>query len=162
MLKSLYIYIYVENWRLKFLIIQEKGTAIEQVREEEKIKRVFLQKIRSYEEGRGEGVKLEFEHIPRIGEERSPLYEGIIRLMLFIDNMVSWDSKALITETMKIVIKTAAGLTKKKETENLTRPDQRSGEEYAKRVLQFLEEEEAKENKISEEGETIELYPKGD
>ena len=88
------------------------------------------------------------------------MYEGIIRLMMFIDNIVSWSSKAMRTEMMKIVI-VAAGLTKKKGMENLTRPDQRSGEEYAKRVLQFLEEEEAKKNKISEEGETIDLYPKG-
>ena len=82
----------LEKWRLKFLIILEKGTTIEQVREEAKIERVFLQKIRRYKKGRGEGVKMEFEHIPKIGEERSPLYEGIIRLMMFIDNMVSWDS----------------------------------------------------------------------
>ena len=79
--------------------------------------------------------------------------------MMYIDNMVSWDGKAMRTEMMKIVIKKAAGLAEKKGTENLTRTDQRSGEEYAKRVLQFLEEEEAKKNEISEEDETIDLYP---
>ena len=70
----------LEKWRLKFLMILKKGMVKEQIREEAKIERVFLQKIRSYEEGRGEGVELEFEHIPKIGEKRSPLYEGIIRI----------------------------------------------------------------------------------
>ena len=84
----------LEKWRLRFLIIIEKGTTIEQVREEEKIRRVFFQKIRSYEEGRSEGVKPEFEHIPKIGEgTRRTLYEGIIRLMMYIDNMASWLGK---------------------------------------------------------------------
>ena len=90
-------------------------------------------------------MKPEFEHIPKIGEgTRRTLYEGIIRLMMYIDNMASWDRKAMRIERMKIVIQKAAGLAEKKGTENLTLPDQRSGEEYAKRVLQFLEEEEAK------------------
>ena len=40
----------LEKWRLKFLIIPEKGTVKEQIRQEAKIERVFLQKIRSYEE----------------------------------------------------------------------------------------------------------------
>ena len=120
----------LEKWRLRFLIIIEKGMTIEQVREEKKT-RVFFQKIRSYEEGRSEGVK--------IGEVTlSTLYEGIIRLMMYIDNMTSWDRKAMRIERMKIVIQKAAGLAEKKGTENLTLPDQRSGEEYAKRVLGFL------------------------
>ena len=56
------------------------------------------------------------------------MYEGIIRLTMFIDSMVSWDSKAMRTDTIKMVIKKAAGLAEKKGTENLTRSDQRSGE----------------------------------
>ena len=70
-------------------------------------------------------MKLEFEHIPKIGEERGTLYEGIIQLMMYIDIMVSWDRKAMITEKMKIVIQKALGLAEKKGTEDLTLPDQR-------------------------------------
>ena len=49
--------------------------------------------------------------------------------MMFIDSMVSWDSKAMRTDMIKRVIKKAAGLADKKGMENSTRPDQRSGEE---------------------------------
>ena len=54
----------LEIWRLKFLVLQETGTRLEQ--EEEKIATTFFQKIRSYEEGKIEGEDIQLENIPRL------------------------------------------------------------------------------------------------
>ena len=69
------------------------------------------------------------------------MYDWLILLMIYIDKMVSWDwdVKEIRTDRMKIVIQEAAVLAKRKGTEQLTVPNQGSGEEYARRVLEFLE-----------------------
>ena len=61
--------------------------------------------------------------------------------MIYMDKMVNWDwdVKEMRTGRMKIVIQEAAVLAKRKGTEKLTVPNQGSGEEYTRRVLEFLE-----------------------
>ena len=49
--------------------VRETGTALEQTREEKIITRIFFQKIRRYEDGKGEEGELKFEDIPRLGED---------------------------------------------------------------------------------------------
>ena len=84
---------------------------------------------------------MKFEDIPRLGEDWDGLYDWLILLMIYIDKMVNWDwdVKEMRTGRMKIVIQEAAVLAKRKGTEQLTVPDQGSGEEYARRVLEILE-----------------------
>ena len=43
----------LKRWRKRFIRIQETGTRLEQEQEEKEVVRIFLQKIRSYEEGKG-------------------------------------------------------------------------------------------------------------
>ena len=47
--------------------------------------------------------------------------------------------RAMRTDRMKIVIQEAAGLGERKGTENLNITNQESGEDYARKVLDFLE-----------------------
>ena len=70
------------------------------------------------------------------------MYDWLTLLIIYIDKMVSWDwdVKEIRTKRMKIVIQEAAVLAKRKGTEQLTVPDQGSGEESARKVLEFLEE----------------------
>ena len=48
----------LKKWRQRFIRIQETGTRLEQAQEEKEVARIFLKKIRSYEEGKGKGVDL--------------------------------------------------------------------------------------------------------
>ena len=57
------------------------------------------------------------------------MYEWIIVLMGYIEEMVCWDMRAMRTDRMKIVIQEAAGQGERKETENLTITNERSGED---------------------------------
>ena len=84
---------------------------------------------------------MKFKEIPRLEENGDGLYDWLILLMIYIDKMVNWDwdVKEMRTSRMKIVIQEAAVLAKRKGTEKLTIPNQGSGEEYARRVLEFLE-----------------------
>ena len=119
----------LNKWRLKFRTIQETGTDLEQTCEEKIITRIFFQKIRRYEDGKGEGGELKFEDIPRLGEDWDALYDWLILLVIYIDKMVSWDwdVKEIRTDRMKIVIQEAAVLAKRKGTEQLNVPYQGSG-----------------------------------
>ena len=67
------------------------------------------------------------------------MYKWIIVLMGYIEKMVCWDVRAMRTDRMKIVIQEAAGLGERKGTENLNITNQESGEDYARKVLDFLE-----------------------
>ena len=49
--------------------------------------------------------------------------------MGYIEEMVCWDMRAMRTDRMKIVIQEAAGQGERKETENLTITNERSGED---------------------------------
>ena len=100
-------------------------TALERAREEKIIARIFFQKIRRYKVGKGEGGELKFTDIPRLGEDWKKMYDWLILLMIYIDEMVSWDwdLKEIRTDRMKIVIQEAAVLAERKGTEQLTVPD---------------------------------------
>ena len=56
-----------------------------------------------------------------------------------IEEMVCWDMRAMRNNRMKIVIQEAAGQGERKGTKNLTIRNQGSGEDYARKVLEFLE-----------------------
>ena len=131
----------LNEWRLKLWTILETGTALEQTREEKIITKVFFQKIRRYKEGKGEGKEKEFGKIPRLEENADGLYDWLILLMIYIYKMVNWDwdVEKIRTSMMKVVIQIAAILAERKGTERLTIPKQGSGEEYAKRVIEFIE-----------------------
>ena len=118
----------LKKWRQRFLKIKETGTKLEQAQEEKKIAKIFLQKIRSYEEGKGKGVDLRVDNIPKLREKWDRMYKWIILLMVYIEEMVCWDIRAMRTKRMKIVIQEAARLGERKGTENLTITTQGSGE----------------------------------
>ena len=109
----------LNKWRLKLRTIRETGTALEQTREEKIITRVFFQKIRRYEEGKGKVGELKFKEIPRSEENGDGLYDWLILLRIYIDKMVNWDwdVKEMRTSRMKVVIQVAAVLAKRKGTE---------------------------------------------
>ena len=144
----------LKSWRKRFKRIQETGTRLEQEQEEKKVVRIFLQKIRSYEEGKGQGVDLRVNNIPKLREKWDKMYEWIIVLMEYIEEMVCWDVRAMRTDRMKIVIQEAAGLGEREGTEDLKITNQGSGEDYARKVLNFLEEaRKEKRRKEKEEDE---------
>ena len=62
--------------RERIIRIQETGTRLEQEWEERKIVRQFLQKIREYEEGKGEGVELQVKYIPKLREKWTKCTSG--------------------------------------------------------------------------------------
>ena len=130
----------LNEWRLRLRTIREAGTALEQTREEKTISRVLFQKIRRYEEGKGEGRERGFEKIPRLEENVDGLYDWLILLMIYIDKMVNYDRgmEIMRTSRMKVVIQIAAKLRERKGTEELTIPKQGSGEDYARREVEFL------------------------
>ena len=90
----------LKKWRLEFLWLQETRTRLKQKQEEEKIARIFFQKIRSYEEGKSKAEDLKIDNIPKLGEKWSRMYEWILVLMGHIDEMVCWELKALRTDRM--------------------------------------------------------------
>ena len=71
--------------------------------------------------------------------------------MGYIEEMICWDVRALRTDWMKLVIHEAAGMGEREGAENLAITIKGSGEDYAKRVLDFLEV--AREEKRREEKE---------
>ena len=167
--------------RERIIRIQESGTRLEQEQEEREIVRQCLQKIKEHEAGKGEGVDLRVDYIPKLREKWDRMHEWIIILTGYIDGMICWDVKAMRTERIKIVIQEAAGLGEREGTEDLIITNQGSGEDYAEKVLQFLEEARRKERKEKErdektqwnvsakvfspaedkECETINLFPRG-
>ena len=94
-----------------------------------KVVRIFLQKIRSYEEGKGEGVELRVNNIPKLREKWDKMSEWIIVLMEYIKEMVCWEVRAMRTDRMKILIQEAPGLGERKGTENLNITNRGSGED---------------------------------
>ena len=64
----------LKSWRKRLIRIQETGTRLEQELEEKKVVRIFLQKIRSYEEGQGEGVDLRVNNTPKLREKWDRMY----------------------------------------------------------------------------------------
>ena len=100
----------LKKLRRRFFRIQETRTRLEQAQEEKDIARIFLKKIRSYEEGKSKGEDLQLDNIPKLREKWDKMYEWIIVLMGYIDEMVCWDMRALRTRRMKNVIHEAAGI----------------------------------------------------
>ena len=70
--------------------------------------------------------------------------------------MKCWDVRALRTDRMKLVIHEAAGIGEREGAENLAITIKGSGEDYAKRVLDFLEvaREEKRKNQKEENEKT--------
>ena len=125
--------------RRRFVRIQETGTRLEQAQEEKDIARIFLKKIRSYEEGKSKGENLQLDNIPKLREKWDKMYEWIIVLMGYIDEMVCWEIRAMRTSRMKNIIHEAAGIGEREGAENLAIVIKGSGEDYARKVLEFLE-----------------------
>ena len=94
-----------------------------------RIKGRFFQMIRNYKEGKGEGVELQVEKIPKLRERWNVMYEWIIVLMGYIEKMLGWNVKAMRTDRMKIVIQEAAGLGDGKGPKDLKITNQGSGED---------------------------------
>ena len=111
---------------------------LEQAQEEKDIARIFIKKIRSYEEGKSK-EDLQPNNIPKLREKWDKMYEWIIVLIEYIDEMVRYDMRALRTSRMKNVIHAAAGIGERKGAENLAIVIKGSGEDYARRVLEILE-----------------------
>ena len=70
------------------MIESTNGTRLEQAQEEKDIARIFLKKIRSYEEGKSKGEDLQLDNIPKLREKWDKMYEWIIVLMGYLDEMV--------------------------------------------------------------------------
>ena len=97
---------------------------------------------------------LNTEKIPKLREKWGQMYEWIFELMRYIDGMAGWDIKALRTSRIKVVIQEAAGIRYQEGAEKLIMNKKGSGEEYAKRVLEFLTEvRDEKRRKVKEEVE---------
>ena len=87
----------LEELRQRFWWIRRTGTQIERDREEKEVVRILLQKIRSYEDGEGEGVVLNTKKIPKLREKWGQLYKWIFELMKYIKGMAGLDIRALRT-----------------------------------------------------------------
>ena len=74
-------------------------------------------------------------------EKWDKMHEWIILLSGYIDGMICWDVKTMRTDRIKIVIQEVAGLGEREGTEEWIITNQGSGEDYAEKVLHFLEEE---------------------
>ena len=83
---------------------------LEQEQEEAEIAGIFFQKIRSYEEAKSKGEDLQIHNIPKLGEKWSRIYEWVLLLIGYINEMVCWELKALRTDRMKSVLYVAAGI----------------------------------------------------
>ena len=79
---------------MEYLWLQETGTRQEQEQEEEKIIRIFFQQIRSYEEGKCKGEDLQLDNLIKLGEKWDKMYEWILVLIVYIDEMVCGKLKA--------------------------------------------------------------------
>ena len=84
------------------------------------------------------------------------MYEWIIVLLGYINGMVCWDMRALRTSRMNNFIHEAAGIGEREGGENLAIVIKGSGEDNARRVLEFLEvAREEKRRKEKEEKEKL-------
>ena len=82
------------------------------------------------------------------------MYNWIMVLIAFIDKMKCEQSKEMRTKRIKFVIHVAAGIGEREGVENLAITIKGSGEDYARRVLDFLEvAREEKRRKEKEENE---------
>ena len=117
---------------------------------------MFFQKIRSYEEGKGKGRELRLDNIPKIRENRDRMYEWIIILMGYIEEMFCWDKRIMRTKIVTIIIQEAAELGELVKPGNLDIPNQESHEDYAKRIIDFFEETRVGEEvTILEDGDEV-------
>ena len=84
------------------------------------------------------------------------MYEWILMLMVFIDEMVCGELKAMRTKIIKFILCIAAGLGIREGTEKLVNPQKESGEDYARSILKFLKtaREEKFKNKEEEDNRT--------
>ena len=99
-------------------------------------------------------MELRVDNIPKLREKWDKMYEWIIVLMGYIEEMICWDVKAMQTDRMKKVIQEAAGLGEREVTKDLKITNKGSGEDYARKVLNFLEEaRKEKRRKEKEEDE---------
>ena len=101
---------------------------------------MFFQKIRRYKEEKGEGRELRLDNIPKLRENGDRMYEWIIVMMGYIEEMFCWDKRIMRTKIVPIIIQEAAGLGELVKPGNLDIPNQELGEDYAKRIIDFLEE----------------------
>ena len=146
----------LEKQRLRHLWIQRMGSRQEQEQEEEKIVRIFFQKVISYDEGKGTGECTHLYNLPKIREHLDRMYEWIMVLTAFIDKMMHKPSKEMRNKRIKFVIYAAAGIREREGAENLAITIKGSGEDYARKVLDFLEgAREEKRRKEKKENERI-------
>ena len=146
----------LEKQRLRHLWIQRMGLRQEQEREEEKIIRIFFQKVRSYNEGKCKGECTNLDNFTRIRDHWDIMYEWIMVLTAFIDKMKHKPSKEMRNKRVKFVIYEATRLREREGAENLAFTIKESGEDYARKVVDFQEgAREEKRRKEKEENERI-------
>ena len=85
-------------------------------------------------------MELRVKCIPKLREKRDKMHEWIILLTGYIGGMICWDVKAMRTDRIKIVIQEAAGLGEREGTDDWKITNLGSGEDYAEKILHFLEE----------------------
>ena len=71
------------------------GTRQEQEQEEEKIVRIFFQKVRIYNEGKCKGECTHLDNLPKIRDHWDRMYKWIMVLTAFIDKMMHKPSKEM-------------------------------------------------------------------
>ena len=74
------------------------------------------------------------------------MYKWILVLMVFLDEMACGKSKDMRTKRMKFMLFVAAGLGIREGPENLVDPQKESGEDYKRKILEFLKT--AREEKL--------------
>ena len=77
-------------------------------------------------------------------------------MMEYIDRMVCWEMRALRTSSVKSVLKVAARLEEKEREVKKVTKRKESGEDYAKKIPEFLEAvQETRQRKRKEDEEVI-------
>ena len=79
-------------------------------REEEKIVRIFFQKVRSYDEGKCKGECTHLDNLPKLRDYWDRMYEWIMVLTAFIDKIRHKQSKEMRNKRIKFVTYVAAGI----------------------------------------------------
>ena len=116
----------LEKQRLRYLWIQGMGTRQEQEREEEKIVRIFFQKVRSYKEGKCKGKSTQLVNLPEIRDHWDRIYKWIMVLTAFIDKMKLEQSKKMRTKRIKFIIYVSSGVGIREGRDDLVDPQEES------------------------------------
>ena len=94
------------------------------------------------------------DNLPDIRDHWDRMYEWIMVITAFIDKMKREQSKEMITKRIKFLIHVAVRIGEREGVENLAIMIKGSGEDYTRRVLEFLQAtREEKRRKEKEEND---------